>query len=314
MVFSKVSGKTYQLFDYIEKKKYNKYFITDVENLFSVKVDGQNTAVMRKEDGTCDFMVRFEVKKKSHNEQEVTDKTKGVLKTIDGRLCWIVPVTLHDGKSIDEKTLYEWHCFHLDEIIINKGEINEETIYLPFRNHMVGYISLPKISTYKHIQDVVSRNDEGEIIHINYATLDCIDGKIHMKANKIPINEFMIDKEFVTCELMAGDPVCKRKYALPENTMTFVIIHGAIPVPEEMCPKELNYDDFTSWFNSGDAKGDEYNCFADQEGIVIKQENKYFKVRHGSRVEKDKFVGDEKKWNSKNGCGIVFDVSEILKQ
>ena len=27
-----------------------------------------------------------------------------------------------------------------------------------------------------------------------------------------------------------------------------------------------------------------------------------------------KFVGDEKKWNSKNGCGIVFDVSEILKQ
>ena len=179
---------------------------------------------------------------------------------------------------------------------------------------MVGYISLPKISTYKHIQDVVSRNDEGKITHINYATLDCIDRKIHMKANKIPINEFMIDKEFVTYELMAGDPVCKRKYALPENTMTFVIIHGAIPVPEEMCPKELNYEGFTSWFNSGDAIGDEYNCFADQEGIVIKQENKYFKVRHGSRVEKDKFVGDEKKWNSKNGCGIVFDVSEILKQ
>ena len=61
-----------------------------------------------------------------------------------------------------------------------------------------------------------------------------------------------------------------RKYALPENTMTFVIIHGAIPVPEEMCPKELNYEGFTSWFNSGDAKGDEYNCFADQEGIVCK--------------------------------------------
>jgi len=301
MVFSKVSGKTYQFFDHTRPNKYDKYFITEAEKSFSVKVDGQNTAVMKRKD-TYDFMVRFEIKDNSHNKPTVLDKNKGVLKTIDERPCWIVPITLHDGKSIDEKTLYEWHCFHLDEE------------NLPFRNHMVGYISLPKISTYKHIQDVVSRNDEGEITHINYATLDCIDGKIHMKANKIPINEFMIDKEFVTCELMAGDLVCKRKYALPENTMTFVIIHGAIPVPEEMCPKELNYEGFTSWFNSGDAKGDEYNCFADQEGIVIRQENKYFKVRHGSRVEKDKFVGDEKKWNSKNGCGIVFDVSEILKQ
>ena len=302
MVFSKVSGKTYQFFDYTRPNKYDKYFIIEAEKSFSVKVDGQNTAVMKKENGTYDFMVRFEIKDSSHNKPIVLDKTKGVLKTIDERSCWVVPITLHDGKSIDEKTLYEWHCFHLDEE------------NLPFRNHMVGYISLPKISTYKHIQDVVSRNDEGKITHINYATLDCIDRKIHMKANKIPINEFMIDKEFVTYELMAGDPVCKRKYALPENTMTFVIIHGAIPVPEEMCPKELNYKGFTSWFASGDVKDDEYNCFADQEGIVIRQENKYFKVRHGSRVEKDKIVSDEKKWNSKNGCGIVFDVSEILKQ
>lgn len=30
--------------------------------------------------------------------------------------------------------------------------------------------------------------------------------------------------------------------------------------------------------------------------------------------QKYKLVGDEKKWNSKNGYGIVFDVSEILKQ
>ena len=302
MVFSKVSGKTYQFFDPTRPNKYDKYFITESEKSFSVKVDGQNTSVMRNEDGTYDFKVRFEIKDNSHNKETVLDKSKGVLKTIDGRPCWIVPITLHDGKSIDKETLHYWHCFHLDEE------------NLPFRNHMVGYISLPKISTYKHIQDVISRNDEGEITHINYATLDCIDRKIHMIVNKIPIDEFMIDKEFVTCELMAGDPVCKRKYGLPENTMTFVIIHGAIPVPEEMCPKELNYKDFTSWFNSGDAIGDEYNCFADQEGIVIKQENKYFKVRHGSRVEKDKFVGNEKKWNSKNGCGIVFDVSEILKQ
>lgn len=301
MVFSKISGKTYQFFDHTRPNKYDKYFITEAEKSFSVKVDGQNTAV-RNEDGKYDFMVRCEIKDSSHNKPIVLDKSKGVLKTIDERTCWIVPITLHDGKSIDDKTLYDWYCFHLDEE------------NLPFRNHMVGYISLPKISTYKHIQDVVSRNEKNEITHINNATICHIDRKIHMKVNKIPIDEFMIDKEFVTCELMAGDSVCKRKYDLPENTMTFVIIHGAIPVPEKMCPEELNYEGFTSWFNSGDAKGDKYNCFADQEGIVIKQENKYFKVRHGSRVEKDKCVSDDKKWNSKNGCGIVFDVSEILKQ
>ena len=57
-------------------------------------------------------MVRFEIKDSSHNKPIVLDKTKGILKIIDGRPCWIVPITLHDGKSIDEKTLYEWHCFH----------------------------------------------------------------------------------------------------------------------------------------------------------------------------------------------------------
>ena len=29
---------------------------------------------------------------------------------------------------------------------------------------------------------------------------------------------------------------------------------------------------------------------------------------------KRKAINSWKKWNSKNGCGIVFDVSEILKQ
>ena len=42
MVFSKVSGKTYQFFDYTRPNKYDKYFKTEAEKSFSVKVDGQN--------------------------------------------------------------------------------------------------------------------------------------------------------------------------------------------------------------------------------------------------------------------------------
>ena len=41
----------------------------------------QNTAVMEKEGGTYDFMVRFEIKDSSHNKPTVLDKTKGILKT-----------------------------------------------------------------------------------------------------------------------------------------------------------------------------------------------------------------------------------------
>ena len=42
MVFSKVSGKTYQFFDHTKKNKYDRYFKTEAEKSFSVKVDGQN--------------------------------------------------------------------------------------------------------------------------------------------------------------------------------------------------------------------------------------------------------------------------------
>ena len=187
---------------------------------------------------------------------------------------------------------------------------------LPFRNHIVGYIALPDTSTYKHIQDVVYRDSDKNITHINCALHDSTltpAGKIHMTGYKMSITEFMTDKQFITCELMAGDSICKQKYALPNETLPFVIIHGAIPVPDNMYPTELSYDGFDVWFKSGKADDEKYNCYADQEGIVFRQDEKFFKVRHGSCVEKSKFVGDEKMWNSKKGCGLVFDVSNILK-
>jgi len=297
-------GKTYQLFDKAKTNGKDKYFKEDAVKSASVKVDGQNTAIMLNKDGKYDFMVRLEIKDSSHNKEKVLDKNIGKLETVDDRPCWIVNITLNNGQCVDHDTLYKWYCFHLDE----EG--------LPFRGHIVGYIALPNTSTYKHIQDVVYRDSDKNITHINCALLDStltLDNKIHMTGHKMSINEFMADKQFITCELMAGDSICKQKYAIPNETLPFVIIHGAIPVPENMYPSELSYDGFDAWFKSGKAEDEKYNCYADQEGIVFRQDEKFFKVRHGSCVEKGKVVGDERMWNSKKGCGLVFDVSNILK-
>ena len=297
-------GKTYQLFD---EDKFNglvNHFKIDAVKSASVKVDGQNVAIMLNGNGEYIFMPRLEIKDLSHNKLIVFDKSKGEYQTIDDRLCWVVNITLSNGKNVDNDTLYKWYCFHLDE-----GG-------MPFKNHIVGYIPLPQTSTYKYIQDVVYRDSDRNITHINCALLEptlTSNGKVSMTGHKMTINEFMGDKKFITCELMAGDSICKQKYALPNETLPFVITHGAIPVPDNMCPTELSYDGFDIWFKSGCEKGDKYNCFADQEGIVFRQNEKFFKVRHGSRVQKGKNVGDEKFWNSKKGCGIVFDVSNILK-
>ena len=280
------------------------HFKIDTVKRATVKVDGQNVSIMLNKHGKYVFMPRLEIKGSSHNNLIVFDKTKGEHQTIDDRLCWVVNITLNNGQGVDHDTLYKWYCFHLDE----EG--------LPFRNHIVGYIALPNTSTYKHIQDVVYRDSDNNITHINYALLDSTltpENKIHMTGHKISINEFMADKQFITCELMAGDSVCKQKYAIPTETLPFVIIHGAIPVPDEMYPSELSYDGFDAWFKSGKADDKKYNCYADQEGIVFRQDEKFFKVRHGSCVEKGKVVGDERMWNSKKGCGLVFDVSNILK-
>jgi hypothetical protein len=298
-------GKTYQLFDKDRPNGKDKYFRADAVTSASVKVDGQNTAIMLNKDGKYDFMVRLEIKDSSHNKPKVLDKDNGKLETVDDRPCWVVNITLNNGQGVDHDTLYKWYCFHLDE----KG--------LPFRNHIVGYIALPETSTYKYIQDVVYRDSDKNITHINCALLDSTltpAGKIHMTGHKISITEFMTDKKFITCELMAGDSLCKQKYALPNETLPFVIIHGAIPVPDDMFPKELSYDGFDTWFKSGKADDEKYNCYADQEGIVFRQDEKFFKVRHGSCVEKGKTIGDERMWNSKKGCGLVFDVSNILKE
>jgi len=297
-------GKTYQLFDKTKKNGKDKYFRADAVISASVKVDGQNTAIMLNKDGKYDFMVRLEIES-SHNKPKVLDKDNGELEIVDDRPCWVVKnITLNNGKGVDHDTLYTWYCFHLDE----EG--------LPFRSHIVGYIALPETSTYKYIQDVVYRDSDKNITHINCALLDSTltpAGKIHMTGHKISIDEFMTDKKFITCELMAGDSLCRQKYALPNETLPFVIIHGAIPVPDDMFPTELSYDGFDAWFKSGKADDEKYNCYADQEGIVFRQDEKFFKVRHGSCVEKGKNISDEKYWNSKKGCGLVFDVSNILK-
>ncbi len=89
-----------------------------------------------------------------------------------------------------------------------------------------------------------------------------------MIGHKMSITEFMIDKEFI-CELITGDSVCRQKYGLPNETLPFVIIRGAIPVPEHMYPTELSYNCLDAWFKSGNEKHEKYNCYADQEGIVF---------------------------------------------
>ena len=51
------------------------------------------------------------------------------------------------------------------------------------KNHIVGYIKLPKTSTYKYIQDVVYRDSDENITHINCALNEptlTSNGKISM--------------------------------------------------------------------------------------------------------------------------------------
>ena len=196
-------------------------------------------------------------------------------------------------------------------------------------NHIVGYIALPKISTYKNIQNVVRRDGDGNITHINCALLVPVDPPaptapttpprpIGMTCHVMPIAEFMGSKKFMTCELMGADRIGRQKYGILDNTPPFVVMHGAVPIPVHMCPKEYTYKGLVEWFASGKKQGEEYNPYADEEGIVIFQNgirygNKYFKVRHGSRAGKGEVVGDEKGWDNTKGCGVAFNVSNLLK-
>ena len=66
-------GKTYQLFDKDRPNGKDKYFKEDKVKSASVKVDGQNTAIMLNKDGKYDFMVRLEIKESSHNKPKVLD-------------------------------------------------------------------------------------------------------------------------------------------------------------------------------------------------------------------------------------------------
>lgn len=319
------SGKTYQLFDKDRPKGLDKYFKQDAGVCCSVKFDGQNTAVMVKENGTYEFMVRLEIK--SHNKPTITDGKSGELCEIDGRQCRVYNITLQDGQKVIDDTVYKWYCFHLNE----NG--------LPFVNHIVGYIALPKTPTYKHIQNVVRRDEGGNVTHINCALLDSVDPtvptapttpmaptrSIGMTCHVVPIAEFaefMGDKTFMTCELMGADRIGRRKYGMPDNTPPFVVMHGAVPIPMHMCPPKgpngYTFREMNEWFASGKKQGEEYNPYADGEGIVIFQNeirhgNKYFKVRHGSRAGKGEVVGDEKGWDNTKGCGVVFNVSNLLK-
>jgi hypothetical protein len=143
-----------------------------------------------------------------------------------------------------------------------------------------------------------------------------------MTCNVVPIAEFMGSKKFMTCELMGADRIGRQKYGIPDNTPPFVVMHGVIQIPVHMCPlKGLNgytFSEMNEWFASGKKQGEEYNPYADGEGIVIFQNgsrhgNKYFKVRHGSRAGKGEVVGDEKGWDNTKGCGVAFDVSNLLK-
>lgn len=307
------SGKTYQLFDKGEKNGLNKYFRLDTGAISSVKLDGQNTAVMFK-NGTCHVMVRLEIGDKSHNKPIVTDRDpkNSELCEIDGRQCRVYNITLQDGKKVDEDTVYKWYCFNLNE----DG--------FPFMNHIVGYIALPKIPTYKHIQNVVRRDEYDNITHINCALLEPAapttpTRPISMTCYVVPIAEFMGSKKFMTCELMGADRIGRQKYGIPDNTPPFVVMHGAVPIPAHMCPKEYTFREMNEWFASGKKQGEEYNPYADGEGIVIFQNgirygNKYFKVRHGSRgPNKGEVIGDEKGWDNTKGCGVAFNVSNLLK-
>jgi hypothetical protein len=308
----------------------NKYFDPDAGAgaISSVKLDGQNTAVMFK-NGTYYVMVRLEISDKSHNKPIITDRDpkSGELCEIDGRQCRVYNITLQDGQKVDEDTVYKWYCFHLNE----SG--------FPFMNHIVGYIALPKIPTYKHIQNVVRRDEGGNVTHINCALLDSVDPTaptapttpttptrptrpIGMTCHIVPIAEFMGSKTFMTCELMGADRICRQKYGMPDNTPPFVVMHGAVPIPAHMCPPKgpngYTFREMNEWFASGKKQGEEYNPYADGEGIVIFQNEirrgtKYFKVRHGSRAGKGEVVGDEKGWKDTKGCGVVFNVSNLLK-
>jgi hypothetical protein len=311
------SGKTHQVYDPKEKKGFNKYYNPDADTISSVKLDGQNTAVMF-EDGAYQFMVRLEIGDKSHNRPEIVDPENGELCEIDGRQCRVYNITLHDGKKVVDDVVYKWYCF----------DLNEEGF--PIKSHIIGYIVLPKTPTYKHIQNVVRRDEDGNITHINCALLNSVDPSapttptrpIGMTCHVVPIAEFMGSKKFMTCELMGADRIGRQKYGIPDNTPPFVVIHGAIQIPAHMCPPKgpngYTFKEMNEWFASGKKQGEEYNPYADGEGIVIFQYgsrhgNKYFKVRHGSRAGKGEVIGDEKGWNDAKGCGVAFDVSNLLK-
>jgi hypothetical protein len=313
------SGKTYQLFDNDRKNGLDRYYNPEADVYCSVKLDGQNTAVMVN-DGAYQFMVRLEISDKSHNKPIITDRDpkNSELCEIDGRQCRVYNITLQDGKKVDKDTVYKWYCFNL----------NEEGF--PFMNHILGYIALPKISTYLSIQNVVRRSGDGNITHINCALLDPTGPTtptaparpIGMTCHVVPIAEFMGSKQFMTCELMGADRIGRQKYSIPDNTPPFVVIHGAIQIPVHMCPPKgpngYTFEEMNEWFASGKKQGEEYNPYANGEGIVIFQHgihngNKYFKVRHGSRAGKGKVIGDEEEWKITKGCGVAFDVSNLLK-
>jgi hypothetical protein len=241
-----------------------------------------------KTDGACGLIMfvnekfvlckRQDINNKSRNFERVTNPANGKLVKVANLPCYQTSIIRGTGPHEREEPLYIFQ-------LTSDGKPELES------NHLIGFTPvLNNFSDDKYIITAIEPNlldKDDSNIKTTY-----FDGTMNIRIIKIPIKQFMNNKQICTVEIM-----CKKisdKYGYSTDAC-FVNPHGSIIIPRNEVP-ELDYNTIKQWFQE-DARND----WANQEGFVIHFPtiNQRFKLHRGH-------VGIENTWQIKKDCGIKF--------
>jgi hypothetical protein len=255
--------------------------LLDANSVYHVtlKTDGSCGAII-KIDNKYVLCKRQDINNKSRNFEQVTNPANGKLCEIAGLPCYLTSIIRGTGPHEREEPLY---IFQLTKDGIPELE----------SNHLIGFT--PVLNNFPDDKYMVTAIDSN-ILDSNCNNWNIrttwFDGSLNIHVIKIPISQFMRDKQIKTVEIMCKKISDKYSYQTDE---CFVNPHGSIVIPQNLIP-EFNYNFIKTWFEN-----DTFNDWANQEGFVIHfpYQNMRFKLHRGH-------VGMEESWQIKKECGIKF--------
>ena len=232
-----------------------------------------------KKDGSCGLLMgingswgiyrRQEIDHKSRNYSRVQTGQRGI---INGYPCWFTTMIRGSGKHEKEVPLY---VFELD------------AYGLPAGKQIIGFTPIDAIED-KWVMSATEANPEEPSNPFVWTTESThLDLRVVKRTIRDTIQQHTT-RDVLTVELMC------RKFADHygyQNDRCYVSPHGAEQIPKEELPSLTNQC-IKAWFQID-------SPWANQEGFVILQSGKRFKVHRG-------MMDMEDSWRVKKACGLTI--------